>query len=102
MFCNHKDGDKSNNCIENLEWCTLSENAIHSYKVLGNYGPWKGVLPKDNPLSKEVERKDRNGAVTTYPSAREAGKENNLDHSGIAKTCRGGYKTYGGYTWRYI
>ena len=29
---NHKDGDKSNNNISNLEWCTQSENNIHAFK----------------------------------------------------------------------
>ena len=29
---NHLDGNKSNNNIDNLEWCTQSENVIHAYK----------------------------------------------------------------------
>lgn len=33
---NHKDGNKQNNNLENLEWVNASENMIHSYYVLRN------------------------------------------------------------------
>ena len=38
---NHKDGNKLNNNIDNLDWCTPKENMYHSYKILlhGNQTP---------------------------------------------------------------
>jgi len=30
---NHKDGNKLNNCLSNLEWVTYSENTLHAYKT---------------------------------------------------------------------
>lgn len=46
---NHKDGNKSNNLVENLEWCTASQNALHSSRVLhpNTYGKNKRNLGKE-------------------------------------------------------
>ena len=40
---NHKDGNKQNNCLDNLEWATASENGLHAYRVLGNTAWNKGI-----------------------------------------------------------
>ena len=52
-FINHKDGNKSNNNVNNLEWCTKSENTIHSFKnylqdnITNQYGNYS-VISRDD------------------------------------------------------
>lgn len=47
---NHIDGDKLNNNVLNLEWCTPSENVVHSYKM--GLQSKKGLYGEKNPISK--------------------------------------------------
>lgn len=45
---NHKDGNKENNSVQNLEWCTHSENLKHAYAT----GLQKDRTGSNNPVSK--------------------------------------------------
>jgi hypothetical protein len=40
---NHKDGNKLNNHVDNLEWCTQSENTLHAFRVLGRKATQPGL-----------------------------------------------------------
>ncbi len=70
---NHKDGDKLNNSLSNLEWATDSENNQHAY----NTGLKKGSFISKNgllhPRSKKVIQIDHlNNSKVEFESARQA------------------------------
>lgn len=51
---NHKDGNKHNNHLDNIEWVTVSENGLHAYRVLG-ISPWnKGLKMKIDSVKAEL------------------------------------------------
>ena len=58
LECNHKDGVKSNNCLGNLEFVTVSQNALHRVRVLGkhNLQPHYG---DDNPARKNPPKGEK-------------------------------------------
>lgn len=67
-FVNHIDGDRSNNKLDNLEWCTPIENVTHSIKI-GNRGS-KEVTAL-NVIDKILEQND----ITSVSELRDCIKE---------------------------
>jgi hypothetical protein len=64
---NHIDGNKSNNCIENLEWVTPSENKIHAYTVLNQKaasGENHGIAKLTTEGVRDIRQRYSAGAIT--------------------------------------
>lgn len=88
-FINHKDGNKANNNVENLEWCTIKENAVHAFRFLG--------LQANN---KRKVRCIETGIV--YPSILDAEKQTGISNGCIVRCCKGQLKSVRNTHWEYV
>ena len=89
---NHKDENKANNDVTNLEWCSFSHNAKWNNKHLK-------IAAK---LSKPVSQYDKDmNLIATYQSESEAARQVGLGSDHIGQCCRGKRRTFKGFIWRY-
>lgn len=94
---NHKDENKLNNNLENLEWCDAKYNS--NYGTRNERGARKRFNGKQ---SKPILQYTLNGEfLTEYPSLSEAGRQTGFNISLICHNCNYRYKTAYGYIWKY-
>ena len=104
---NHRDGNKENNKVSNLEWATFKEQNHHFYKK--NLKSPKNIEKAVKAMNRATSKKTRciNTGVV-YESASEAGRKLGIHASSIMRCCRGESKSAGKHEngeplkWEYV
>lgn len=99
---NHKNGIKTDNRVENLEWCTESENQKHAHRIGIKKTPIVAIHHINNPNNKGVIQLSIEGKyISEFPSAVYAKKATGVSNAHINTICRGNSirKTAGGFKW---
>lgn len=92
---NHKDENKENNCVDNLEWCDTTYNL--------NYGSYPSAMAervKGNCRAGKQVRCVETGII--YKSMLEASRQTGINNACISHSLNGWAKTAGGFHWEYI
>ena len=92
---NHKNEVKSDNSVENLEWCSVKYNNSYNGRI-------KRAASKNK---KKLNQLDKFGnLIRVWDSATDASKQTNISKSSIINCCNKKlhFITAGGYKWEYI
>ena len=101
---NHKDGNKQNNSVDNLEWCEQSYNMKHAFKT-GLEKPsekQKAAVRKTNEKKRKRVVRTMGDEKNEYESATVAARKNNVGISTICRYCNKKRMPKDGASWQYI
>lgn len=96
---NHKNGIKTDNNIDNLEYVTLHENILHSWINGLSKGKYKNV---GNHARRIIQLdKDTGEEIRVFESVYEASEKLGITNTSIENCLKGRSRTSGGYKWKY-
>lgn len=92
---NHIDGNKLNNSLSNLEWCSVKHNTQEAIRL--------GLMkPYDSPLNRAIVQMTNDFEfIAEYKSLHEATRATGIAWQNIWKVCDGRRPRAGGYRWKY-
>lgn len=86
---NHRDEDKTNNNVSNLEWLSRTDNLAYSQ-------------PQQAERKVRMLDKKTGELLATFPSLQEAERQTGIADSNICSCLKGRYKSAGGFVWKYV
>lgn len=95
---NHRDEVKTNNVVENLEWCSAQENINYGTRTARAVQNCRSFKLENNPRARAVFCVELN---KTFDCAKRVEEELGIWGSAICQACKGKIKTAGGFHWRY-